>query len=207
MVDQRSPERAFDAPYNSRILIDVFAIYLLPVILLTTGIVPFRLRFYALALMTVVAMVLSTTRQYSMERLGLTRPALMKLIGFTILPPLVALALMYPLGFVGRLTQVPATGFYLFFMTISAPAQEFLFRSFLFVALASNGVTRRPAVILISALLFAGMHLIYRDAWTLALTFLAGLIWALLFSRTRNFFMVAASHACLGAIAIRLGAV
>jgi membrane protease YdiL (CAAX protease family) len=207
MKNERISERGLVAPYNSRILIDLAAIYLLPVVLLTTGIVPFRLRFYALALMTVVAMVLSTTRQYSMERLGLTRPAWIKLVSFSVLPPLAVLALMYPLGLLGRLTQVPTAGFYLFFMVISAPAQEFLYRSFLFVALSSNGVTWRPAMILISAFLFAGMHIIYRDALTVALTFLVGLIWALFFSRTRNFFMVAASHACLGVIAIGLGAV
>jgi membrane protease YdiL (CAAX protease family) len=207
MKDEQISARALVAPYNSRILIDLAVIYLLPVVLLTTGIVPFRLRFHALALMTVAAMVLSTTRQYSMERLGLTRPAWIKLLSFSVLPALVVLALMYPLGLLGHLTPVPATGFYLFFMAISAPAQEFLFRSFLFVALAANGVTGRPATVLISASLFAGMHLIYRDASTVALTFLVGLIWALFFSRTRNFFMVAASHACLGAIAIGLGAV
>jgi uncharacterized protein len=207
MLDQRISGRTLGVPYNYRILIDLAAIYLLPVVLVTTGIVPFRLRFYALAFMTVAAMVLSTTRRYSMERLGLTRPSWIKLVSFAVLPPLGVLALMYPLGLLGRLTQVPATGFFLFFMAVSAPAQEFLFRSFLFVALASNGVTGRTAMVLTSASLFAGMHIIYRDTATVALTFLVGLIWALLFSRTRNFFMVAASHACLGVIAIGLGAV
>ncbi|HXJ38353.1 MAG TPA: CPBP family intramembrane glutamic endopeptidase, partial [Bryobacteraceae bacterium] len=96
--------------------------------------------------------------------------------------------------------------FYLFFVLISAPAQEFLYRSFLFAELRALRIPPK-AIVAVSALLFGFMHIIYRDWVTVALTIFVGFIWAAVFNATHKISIVAFSHAALGVAAILSGVI
>lgn len=120
--------------------------------------------------------------------------------------PVVAVTLVaYAMGAFRRL-PTETWGFYLFYIGISSPAQEFLFRASLSHLLTSL-LANRHAKVFISSVLYSLVHIIYRDPATLVITFLMGLVWGYSYERYRNLAGVSASHAVLGLISILTGAV
>ena len=109
-------------------------------------------------------------------------------------------------GFAHRYAPTEHLSFFTFYVLISAPAQEFLYRSFLFAEVAAAQLS--PAVALVaSSSLYSFMHVVGYDAVTVILTFVAGLIWGWIFLRTRNLAVVAVSHAILGVATLLVGAI
>lgn len=185
----------------------IAGIYVAPVLLVATGIIPFRLRFHVLVGMTLLAAAMALfSRRHTVLSLGLSLPRLGTLMAWSILPSAALIGAIALSGLPHRQSVSAHLPFYLFFVFVSAPAQEFLYRSFLFAELREF---RLPpsAIILASALLFGFMHIIYRDPVTVLLTLVAGLIWAVVFHNTRKVCLVAVSHAALGVAAILSGLV
>jgi membrane protease YdiL (CAAX protease family) len=183
----------------------IAGIYVFPVVLLATGVIPFQWRFHVLVLMTLVAVGLALPR-HSAVSLGLTMPRLRSLLAWSILPSLILIVLAV-LSDLGHRTFNPARlAFYLFFAFVSAPAQEFLYRAFLFAELRAIQ-TPPKAIVLLSTVLFGFMHIIYRNPATVVLTLVVGLIWAVMFHATRQVCIVAVSHAALGIAAILFGVI
>jgi membrane protease YdiL (CAAX protease family) len=183
----------------------IAGIFVLPVILIDTNVVPFHWRFYALALMTLVAIGIAVSR-HSLESLGLTLPRLRSFLAWSVVPSAILIALVLASDLRHRAFTPEHLAFYLFFVFVSAPAQEFLYRSFLFAELRASAIPPK-VIVLLSATLFAFMHIIYRDVVTVALTLVAGLIWATVFHSTRKVGIVAFSHAALGVVAIFAGVI
>lgn len=181
----------------------IFGLYVAPVLLLQSGAVPFAWRYGVLFSVAAAAMTLAFFR-HSPESLGLKRPRLGALFGWAILPAAGVVGLIAISGLTHRMPAPAHAAFYVFFALLSAPAQEFLYRGFLFAELATVQVSAATKVLL-SSFLFGFMHIIYRDALTVILTLLAGLLWAALFQKTRRVTIVAASHAVLGVAAIFAG--
>lgn len=85
---------------------------------------------------------------------------------------------------------------YLFYILLSAPFQELIYRSFLVNYLEEIGLGS-GLVVLVGAVLFAFLHL----SWGAALIvggFLAGLFWGWLFMKTKSFWLLALSHIIVG---------
>lgn len=183
----------------------VAGVYITPVVLLRLSVIPYRWRFCVLIAMAAVAVIFATAR-YSAHGLGLRRPGLLQILGWAVIPSALLIAGVFWADLPHRLLATQRLPFYLFFVLLSAPAQEFLYRSFLFAELAA---ARIPPVgmVVVSACLYSFMHTIARDGMTTLLTFVVGLIWATIFLRTNNFFIVALSHAGLGVAAITLGVI
>jgi membrane protease YdiL (CAAX protease family) len=155
--------------------------------------------------MTLVAVGIALSR-HSLESLGLTLPRLGSFLAWSVIPSalLIGLALAFDLHH--RVLTREHLAFYLFFVFVSAPAQEFLYRSFLFAEMRASAIPAK-AIVLLSAALFAFMHIIYRDVVTVALTLVVGLVWAMVFHSTRKVGIVAFSHAALGVVAILAGVI
>lgn len=143
----------------------ITGLYVCPTILLATGIIPYRLRFHLLILATLVAVVTAIWRGDSIKRLGLAleRSPLL-LVSSVLLSALLVGAIAFSILPHPQFAQ-ERLPFYLFFVLVSAPAQEFLYRSFLFVELEKLGIPWL-ANAMVSALLFSFMHIIYRDVVT-----------------------------------------
>jgi membrane protease YdiL (CAAX protease family) len=155
--------------------------------------------------MTLLAAVIALSR-HSRESLGLTLPRLRSFIAWSVIPSAILIAIVLASDLRHRAFTPAHLAFYVFFVFVSAPAQEFLYRGFLFAELRAIAIP--PAVIVIlSATLFAFMHIIYRDALTVALTLAVGLVWAIVFHTTRKVSIVAFSHAALGVVAILSGVI
>jgi membrane protease YdiL (CAAX protease family) len=183
----------------------VAGVYITPVVCLRLGLIPYRFRFHVLIAMAIVAVAFAALR-YSAHGLGLGRPRLLQILGWSVIPSALLIAGIFWADLPHRLQTTQRLPFYLFFVLLSAPAQEFLYRSFLFAELAAARIPRF-GIVVISAGLYSFMHTIARDGMTTLLTFVVGLIWAAIFLRTRNFFVVALSHAGLGVAAITLGVI
>ena len=189
-----------------RPVLTAIAIYAMPVLLLLFGVISFERRFQVLIIMALVAALLAAFRQYTPSKLGFHRPRLSGMLTWSIIPSILLLAGVFITDLPHRLFTLERLPFYLFFIFVSSPAQEFLYRSFLHTELKAVRLSRLSTII-VSASLFSFMHVIYKDSLTVALTFLAGLVWSAVFTRTNSFYIGALSHAAVGAVTIELGVI
>jgi len=185
----------------TRFVLTILSLYIAPVLLISTDAIPRSWRFAVLIAVAALAWVLSYLRQYGREALGFRFYAGSQRAVWALASSAILLLAASAMGLSQRLPSVPPFWFFVFFVLISAPAQEFLYRSFLFAQMKERNL--RPVTqIVLSAGLFAFMHVVYRDGLTVAMTFLAGLVWATAYHRTGSFAVVAFSHAAVGAVAI-----
>jgi len=191
-------------PPRTRAHLTVLLLLVLPVLLMLFGFLPFRLRFAVLVALAAIAATLAIFRGYTRASLGLRFAGTPAMALWTTLPAIVLAAAVAVNLLEDRHELSLAVPFYLFFVFISAPAQEFLYRSFLFVELESAEYSTFT-IMLVSAALYSFMHVIYYDTLTILITFVAGLLWSWLFMTYRSFPLVATSHAAAGALAIALG--
>jgi hypothetical protein len=155
--------------------------------------------------MTLLAIGIASSR-HSIASLGMTLPRLGSFLAWSVIPSAILIGIILLSDLRHRAFTPAHLAFYIFFVFVSAPAQEFLYRSFLFAELRAVSIPPK-AIIILSATLFAFMHIIYRDLVTVALTLVVGLIWAVVFNSTRKVGIVAFSHAALGVAAILSGVI
>jgi len=95
--------------------------------------------------------------------------------------------------------------FYLPYILLYSPAQEFLFRSYLFEEFRARGVISAPLLIGTTSLLYCLIHSISNTWDAVGLTLIMGLIWGTIYWRKPNFYGVALSHCVIGVVTILLG--
>jgi len=141
-------------------------------------------------------------RPHSWQELGFRRDNLA--IG---LVPVGVLTLLAGLGLValaakeGRLVWQPTILTLLALYPVWALVQQFAFQGLLHRGLTV--LIRRPVLqVLITAAAFASVHV--GNGALLALTFVGGIIWSLLYRRWPNLWLLAASHSVLAALAYPL---
>jgi uncharacterized protein len=190
------------------ILIVSFA-YILPVLLIFLGLVPFSWRFAVLILAAIVVVVIARLYRFSPVELGFTRNNLETSLKAIALPTL-GFALLMLIYYIIQGTRIDnsaySSPFYLFFIGVSSPLQEFLYRGFLF-SIFSRVKLAIWLQITLSTLLYSFVHLIYRDLSTLVLTVIIGLTWGWYYAKFQNLYSIIVSHSLLGAIAILVGLV
>jgi len=194
---------------RKKVILIVFFAYILPVLLVFLELIPFSWRFYVLILAAMVVVVIAYLYRFSLVELGFTGNNLGKSLKAIALPTLISAGLMfvYYLTHGSRLDNSAYQWiFYLFFVGVSSPIQEFLYRGFLF------GIFKRAKFapwlqIILSTLLYSFVHLIYRDIPTLVFTFIIGIYWGWNYAKFRNLYSIIISHSLLGAISILVGLV
>lgn len=182
--------------------------YYLPVILIWVNVIPFDLRFHILVIMAVLMAVYSFWAKHSLKDLGLRKDTLKASLIWNGGLSALFVALMYGLYIAGLIREptVPSwTLFYLFYVFISSPAQEFIYRSVMFAELEKANIKQPFLQIAISAITFSFLHVIYNDGITLAVTLLMGAIWGFIYNKYPNFWGVTISHAILGVVSIATG--
>ncbi len=183
-------------------------IYALPITLLTTGVIPFEFRFHVLVAMAAVAAVTSFASGHTLAQLGMRlgnwRTSLAWNAGFALVA-LLALWAIRGIGGLQRFGNIPTPGFYFFYVLISCPCQEFLFRSFLWAELGN--LKSRSIVLQLSVLIipYTLAHLVHADVWSLLIVFMAGAVWSVMYRRIPNLPGVTLSHSLAGAVTIAFG--
>lgn len=186
----------------------VLVAYILPVVLLLLKVIPFSARFIVLLSLSVVLIAVALLRRRSWHELGFRRDTLRSSICVNLVFAIVVgtgLLLAHAFGAIRPPTINGWSNFYIFYVLISSPSQEFLFRSFVFAEMRRAGLLSAVPQVVISTVLFAFPHSIYRDSTTLLVATAMGIVWGLIYRRFPNWFGVALSHAVLGAISIAVG--
>lgn len=189
-------------------LIFLFFVFVIPVVLILAQVIPFEYRFYVLLIATIVVFIYTRLMGVFLSELGWRKKNL-KISFLKILPMTLSLSLVmllfYFLGWI-RSTENQQISwlFYLFYVFISCPSQEFLYRGFLFWFLPMFELNSR-AIIVTSAVLYSFVHAIYWDIPTLIITLVIGFFWSQNYEKYQNLYSVIFSHSLLGAIAIMIG--
>ncbi|MBN1279011.1 MAG: CPBP family intramembrane metalloprotease [Chlorobium sp.] len=186
----------------------LFLLFYLPVILLVSGIVPFYFRWFFLAGIFAITMLISLHNGHHADELGLRMVYLKQSLGANTLFILFVAVFFLIFGESGLLTtdtDPPRALFFVFYILVSSPLQEFLFRSFLFAEMNRSGITRPSVQILVSACSFAFIHIIYFDTTTILATFAAGIVLAGIYRKYPNLAGVSLAHAIAGTMAILSG--
>jgi membrane protease YdiL (CAAX protease family) len=186
----------------------IVSFYYLPALLLWFGIIPFELRFHVLVGISIILAVYCFFRRHSLYDLGFRLDNVKRslfLNGILVLFVLIVLAALYYSDSI-RTPSVPEWNwFFPFYILISAPSQEFIFRSVLFAELKRTNVNSAAAQIAVTSVTYSFLHVIYNDWITLAATLLMGIIWGIIYYKQPNWAAVAFSHAVLGAVSISVG--
>ncbi len=188
----------------------VLIAYVTPVILLLDGVIPFRYRFTVLLGMAALVFGFEMVRGRSWRELGFRRDTLRGSLKANVALSLVlgiGILIAYSLGAMHVSTIHGFTLFYPFYVFVSSPSQEFLFRSVIFAEMKRAGITRPAAQVVISTAIYTLPHAIYRDVLTLVVVAVIGVFWAFIYRRYPNWYGVALSHAVLGALSIAVGLV
>ncbi len=88
---------------------------------------------------------------------------------------------------------------------LSVTTQEIMFRVFFFSRYRHLFGSDIQAAIMLNAVLFTFVHIIFRNPTTLVISFLGGLLFAWRYERTRSFWAVALEHALYGDLIFTLG--
>lgn len=197
-----SPSRA------GHFLFLLIILYYLPPLLLLLGGLPFAWRFQILAIMTIVMLAYDWRHGFGLRELGFRTDNLkgsLLLNTFVSILMVIFMFLSFKAGLI-REPVIPGWNlFFTYYLLISVPSQEFLFRSNLFALMRRNNFGGPVLRITLSAFTFSFLHVFYNDPLTLVATFAVGLLWGVIYYKYPNFWGVALSHAVVGAAAIKVG--
>ncbi len=180
--------------------------YLAMPILILLDVISFKYKFVVMVIFAIVSYVLLRLVGVKNQQLGISTNDLWLSIK-TVLPITIVFAILalifYVLGW-SRFEPTETFVFYLFYVFISSPVQEFLYRG---MTTYFGQVFDLPiwVVIIVASLLYSFVHIIYKDYALVISTFFLGLIWHYLYLKTNNLAGVAFSHAVVGALTIFLG--
>ncbi|MDC0833602.1 CPBP family intramembrane metalloprotease [Geitlerinema sp. CS-897] len=168
--------------------------------------IPFEFRFILLTAITPILFFLRPSAETKNIDLGLNSHnlsesivAVMPLTLLMALPIFVIAAAIEPRYDNSELSIF----FYIFYILISCPFQEFAYRGYLFTALDILSISRWSKII-VAAILYSFVHIVYRDNYILIFTFISGIIWNIHYEKYRNLVSVAVSHSILGVLTIIL---
>lgn len=190
---------------NKVLLLIIISIYILLPILILLFPLLYNIKFYLLTIFGILIYLLMRLSKISNTNLGIKKESLLISIKRNI--PLIILFIViiviYTLYFNRRFIPDENIYFYLFYIFISCPIQEFLYRGTFgyFEKIFKN----RYLWVIISSLCYSFVHIIYRDLLTCILTFAMGIIWYILYRKDYNLTGVVLSHIVLGILTISLG--
>ncbi len=180
--------------------------YLAMPILILLDIISFKYKFVAMVIFAIVSHILLRLVGVKNQQLGISTNDLWSSVK-TVLPITIVFAILavifYALGW-SRFEPIETLGFYIFYIFISSPVQEFLYRG---MTTYFGQTFNLPiwVMMIIASLLYSFVHIIYKDYTLVISTFFLGLIWHYLYLKTNNLVGVAFSHAVVGVLTIFLG--
>lgn len=158
--------------------------------------------------MALLMVIYAYLRKFTLRELGFRTDTLRGSFFWNGILSVVLLIVMlvgYKAGLIRKPTVPSWNLFFIFYVFVSSPSQEFLFRSNLFAELNRSGITTAIWQIVITAITYSFMHVFYNDAITLGVTLFMGVVWGLIYRKYPNFWGVAFSHAVLGVVSILVG--
>ncbi|MBI1297320.1 CPBP family intramembrane metalloprotease [bacterium] len=191
----------------------VLIFYYVPPLLLLFDIIPFDTRFLILVSATILMILYAITQNYSWYELGFRTDTLIPSLlwnGALIFVFAIILVTAYFNGAIRQPTIPASTGaeiaiFFIFYLLISGPLQEYMYRSLLFAMLKRLHLQNGLALIILTSITYCYLHIFYKDTITLITTFGMGLLWGTIYYYYPNIWGCAISHSVLGAVSIAVG--
>ena len=186
----------------------IVCVYLMLPILICTGVIPWNMKFVALIVGAVMMYIVMRILGHTHSDIGITRQHTIYSLR-TVLPITIALIIAAGLFLLlekPRFSPAEGIGFYVFYILISCPAQELLFRGILSRILQELRL-HRVLELGVAAALFGYVHIIYGDMLTVVIMSIVGLVWYRAYQRSSNLIGAMISHVVLGVMTIALGVI
>ena len=186
-------------------LITLVLYVILPIIIFYNNIL-FKYKFYILTTIGLLIYFMLRIGKVSNENLGIKKENILKSIkrNSPIIIILVASVIIFKLLNFDKYTPNESIFFYLFYIFISCPIQEFLYRG-VFGYFENNLIKNKFIILILSSFCYSFVHIIYKDLITCVLTFIFGFVLYLLYRKDYNLFGVSITHIILGILTIYLG--
>ena len=184
----------------------IVCVYLMLPILICIGVIPWSMKFATLVVGAVMMYIVTRILGNTHSDIGITRQRTIYSLK-TVLPITIALIIAAGLFLLlkkPRFSPTEGIGFYVFYILISCPAQELLFRGILSRMLQELRL-HRALELGVAAALFGYAHIIYGDMLTVVVMSIVGLFWHRAYQRSSNLIGVTISHVILGVMTIALG--
>lgn len=192
---------------RERTLIQVFYIFVLPVLFLYFDIIPESFRVPVLLTLCGLMYAIIRHERWPKKKLGIQKVNhqwIAPYMLFTIAGVVVLISLARELGYAPAFMWWKNLHFVLLFVPVSV-FQEFAFRGFLTPLLKELRFTP-TTVVIISAVLFTLIHIIYPPLHiAVPLALLGGVAFALIYERYPNLFLISIAHIILNFVAVLYG--
>lgn len=188
------------------VYIQVLALGTIPVVLLMANIIAISQRVYVLCAVLIIVLVWVMVSKMTLKELGFRRDNIKKSwLPYGVFTVLGVIGLIV---FAQLLHKQPLPYWWTnphlqwLFLPISV-MQEFIYRS---VGQTKLQKVSSPWIAILTInVLYAGMHVLWRDPLVILMTFIGGIGWGYLWYKYPNFYLLAASHAVLNFAAVYLG--
>lgn len=187
----------------------LFLSFLIPPTCLYWGTLPYSYRYHSLIFLSFLMVVYAALYQkFTWQDLGFRYDTLPKSLFWNGLWAISIVIFVLSANHFGKIRNLEPPNwsyFFIFYVFVSSPMQEFLYRSIIFAELKYNSIQNKWLIIGISALNFSYLHIFYHDFITLIVSFMMGVVWGSIYFKYPNFWGVALSHAVIGAVSIFVG--
>lgn len=192
---------------NRILLFIILLIYIILPILIYFFDILFNIKFYLLTIIGVLVFGLMKLFKVTNDYIGITQTSLIKSVKRNILFIIICIVAIIIIKLLSLERFIPneTLTFYIFYILVSCPIQEFLYRGVF--GYFEKVMGYKWLWLIISSLCYAFVHIIYKDYLTCFVTFIIGIIWYLLYRKDYNLFGVCISHIVLGILTISLGIV
>lgn len=206
--------RFWKEPGPRRFALELAGIYLLPVLIIKFGLgsryffMHFKEFMAFFVCWSIGAGVYAYRCRISLKELGLTRDRLASSLLVNLVVMLLAATVVVALAGPRLLLNphLPRYAWFPFFyIFLSCPSQEFLYRGLLFPLMERAGIRHGLALVLISTAAYAFLHILFNKPYMVPLTFAIGIAWGIIYWRIRNLWGIMLSHALLGMMTILAG--
>ena len=192
---------------NKLLLASILIIYILVPVLILFNSYLYEIKFYILTGIGLIVFLLMKLFNILNNELGITKSNLLKSVKRNLLLIILCIfvIIVFKIFHMDKYNPNETIFFYIFYIFISCPVQEFLYRG-VFGYFDMNS-KYNYLWIMISSLCYSFVHIIYRDILTCILTFIIGIIWYIFYKKDKNLCGVTLSHIVLAIVTIVLGIV
>ena len=191
---------------NTMLFAIIMIIYILTPILIFFNNSFYNIKFYILTSLGIIIYFIFKLFKVNNEDLGINKNINISLKrNIPLILIFVVLILLFRILGINKYNPNETLLFYIFYIFISCPIQEFLYRGVFGFFEKKN--KHKYLWVILSSLCYSFVHIIYKDVLTCILTFIIGVIWYLLYRKDYNLSGVCLSHIVLGILTISLGIV
>ncbi len=185
-----------------------FFIYSLPPTLITVRIIPYEYRYESMLILIIAVLFFALKKGFSLHELGIRqdniKPALLLQLAIGLIV-ITFIIMIVNSGQIRNLAPPQSPWFYIMYLFLSGPVQEFIYRSVVFAKMDRHTYLLPWQKIALASLNFAWLHAIYLDWIILSVSLLMGIVWSGSYYYKPNYWAISLGHAIIGFTAIWLG--